>query len=98
MSVEPVDGLGDEAQESHRVQWKDDDELWEVIMFPAEETVEELGLRIRKQDFASKTKMPGSSKGASFEAARRVEMAMERQHAPNALKSATTRISMVSPL
>ncbi|CAE6964018.1 ptprf [Symbiodinium natans] len=96
VSVEPVDGLGDEAQESHRVQWKDDDELWEVIMFPAEETVEELGLRIRKQDFASKTKMPGSSKGASFEAARRVEMAMERQHAPNALKSATTRISSLA--
>ena len=89
VAVQAVDdGLGDAAEPgTRRVRWRNDDELWQVVVFSRTESVEEMGRRIEMRDFRSfETAVDRSeSRGARFEAARRAELERERQHAPKAL-------------
>ncbi|CAE7906089.1 unnamed protein product [Symbiodinium microadriaticum] len=87
----------DGSRGSKRVRWRDDDELWQVVVFSPKETVHELQQRIEKQDFAppsAKVAKHSTTHTASFEAARRVEAELERQHAPKALASSGVYVSL----
>ena len=84
------EGDGSGPQRSKRVRWRDDDELWQVVVFSTKETVHELKQRMEKQDFAApsaKAAKHSRTATASFEAAMRVDMELERRHAPKALAS-----------
>ncbi|CAE7671694.1 ptprf [Symbiodinium sp. CCMP2592] len=89
-SGEGEGGDGPSQRGSKRVRWRDDDELWQVVVFSTKEKVHDLKQRMEKQDFAApsaKAAKHSRTATASFEAARRVDMELERRHAPKALAS-----------